>query len=275
MGSHNIETLSRILGIRVEDSSTKRNDVVRSLRDHGIEANRSTISRLRGESPSTSGEKIARRLRGSETLGTNNAILKDKFYFEVTQVGLDIRVHPSRDRRRWENIGFTKSIAETLDVSSQDLRRCFRAMRTDFVLEELAHPNHRQISYLLPTAKQFIGAYTEGARRSPNVVAFDDVWDRKTVIGFYKSLYQCCTDRPSSLKVWTPFEVEILNEFYCQRMNGDEGSPLSLYDQMVIEDDLHKVPEWHLVNIIRESTGIKYDPSVTYNHLNVLLYGKP
>ena len=267
----NINYMSQSLGVSVSEHSTSRAFILKSLKERGIDITPTTISRLRGGS--TSGRKSVRRLKGSEILRQGNVTSKDNFYLDIAELGVAIRTYPDWGGNRLTSVGFTETIAETLGINDQILRRGFRAMRVDLVLEELANPNWDLLSFFRPVAEEYISAYTIGPRGpSKNVVKLDSEWDRKTVGGFYRALYKNLVT-PSALRIWPPYEVEVLRGFYRQRISLN--SRISFFDRLVIESDLFNVPEGRLESTIRVNTGIKYDPYVTYNHLNVLVNARP
>lgn len=273
----NLETFAASYDIVPGRVNTKRSEVLDAMRNQGVDVSPTTISRITGEN--ITGRKTFRRLHAADLLKADRAETKDNFYLEIARIGQELNTfQPTSNSHRLSNKMFIQTIAGVLEITDiQGLRRCFCAMRTDLVLTELSDSCLDLSRNFHEVVDNYFDAYTIGDYPSPSIIRLSEEYrkdpiERRTIGSFYRNYYDILTE-PTVLRTWAPYEVSILADFYEYRMS--QGSPLSIYDRLVLISAIRNIPRGRIENMIKDTTGIKYDSCVTHNHLNVLLTGKP
>lgn len=246
---------------------------LQALRDRGIYINYKTIARL--IDGSTNGEKILRKLQCAETLERDSVCGKDRFYLRIIEIGLNKRARQSKeDAHKWNSHQFMGPIVDNTGIDPQILRRCFRGMRAEMVFSEIIAMTDHSKPTFLQAADQYIQDYT-GSRcghYSPFVNQVAEKWDGTTIESFYRGFYDK-VQTPNTLGTWPPYEAEALRDFYKDRIAA--GSPLTILDRLILNTERDDSLDRLVPQAVADWTGVRFDPTVTYNHLNVLLTGRP
>jgi len=253
-------------GIPLGDPAVQRKVVLGELGKKGVNIHKGTVSRYR--MGNTSGEKIGKHLELSERLD-GDVRLKDQFYLDLARAGKEVRGQAST--RRYAAIDFVNRLAEYLDLDPQDIRRSFRAMRTDVVMAENAGDAPRVIEYLIPIAARYFHDYSKSSASVP-LREISREWDQKSVRDFYRCFYETATTT-STMRTFPPYEVELFERFYEERVaSGSSPSPL---DTLTIAKNLGKLPIADFVATVRSESSVPFDKVVHFTHTNALLYGQP
>lgn len=262
------------LGVPLGEKGSNRRSVVETFREKGLsKLNPTSVSRLKAGV--ISGEKTDWRLDASKVLEEDNAGLKNPFYEQITQVGLQERRFNTAPQRAHvlKSDHFVEDIAKVLEQDPQVVRRCIRAMRADMVLTQADSPDTALLRQFSDIAESYIDANRRipPSMRSPVVEALDEAWDHSTVESFYSSLYRVMNER--GIGTWTPYEMETLSRFYRQQVAV--GNHLTPFDRLVLDSYTRGVPAIQIVGEINKTTGIEIDEKVIEQHRNVLVYGRP
>lgn len=260
------------LGIPLGEKGSDRKSIVRTFREKGLSGlNPTSVSRLKAGM--ISGERTDWRLDASKVLEEDNASLKNQFYGQITEAGLEQRRFNTAPQRSHvlKSDHFVEDIANAIGQDPQVIRRCIRAMRVDLVLTQTpSDPN-------LPRSFIDIGeGYLDANRkippslRSPVVTALGENWNHSTIEDFYRNIYAVAGVR--AIGTWTPYEMEILSLFYRQQAAVNH---LTAFDRSVLDSYIKGLPASQIVSDVAGSTGIKIDEGVVEQHRNVLTVGRP
>lgn len=261
------------LGIPLGNKGSDRKSIVGTFREKGLYGlNPTSVSRLKAGM--ISGERTDWRLDASRILEEDNASLKNQFYGQITEAGLEQRRLNTTPQRSHvlKSDHFVEDIAKAIDQDPQVIRRCIRAMRVELVLaQNPSDPN------LLRDFNDIAEGYLDANRkippslRSPAVTALGENWDHSTIEDFYSNIYAVASGR--AIGTWTPYEMEILSFFY--RQQAEAGNHLTAFDHSVLDSYTKGLPASQIVSDVAGSTGIKIDEGVVEQHRNVLTVGRP
>lgn len=261
------------LGVPLGEKGSNRKTIVKTFREKGLSGlNPTSVSRLKAGM--ISGEKTDWRLDASRVLEEDNASLKNPFYGQITESGLDQRRFNTAPQRSHvlKSDHFVEDIAKAIGQDPQVIRRCIRAMRVDLVLaQNPSNPN------LLRSFTDIAEGYLDANRkippslRSPAITSLGENWDHLTIENFYRNIYTVAGGR--AIGTWTPYEMEALSLFYGQQVTV--GNHLTLFDRSVLDSYIKGLPASQIVSDVAGSTGIEIYAGVIEQHRNVLVYGRP
>lgn len=261
------------LGIPLGEKGSDRKSIVETFRGKGLSGLKPTsVSRLKAGT--ISGERTDWRLDASKVLEEDNASLKNQFYGQITEVGLDQRRFNAAPQRSHvlKSDHFVEDIAKAIGQDPQVIRRCIRAMRVDLVLAQIpSDPN------LFRSFTDIAEGYLDANRkippslRSSAVTALGENWDHSTIEDFYRNIYAVAGGR--AIGTWTPYEMEVLSLFY--RQQAETGNHLTAFDRSVLDSYIKGLPASQIVSDVAGSTGIEIDEGVVEQHRNVLTVGRP
>lgn len=260
------------LGIPLGEKGSDRKSVIETFREKGLSGlNPTSVSRLKAGM--ISGERTDWRLDASKVLEENSASLKNQFYGQITEAGLEQRRFNTAPQRSHvlKSDHFVEDIAKAIGQDPQVIRRCIRAMRVDLVLTQSPDPN------LLRSFTDIAEGYLDANRKIPPslrslaVIALGKNWDHSTIEDFYRNIYLVAGGR--AIGTWTPYEMEALSLFY--RQQAGVGNHLTAFDHSVLDSYIKGLPASQIVSDVAGSTGIEIDKGVIEQHRNVLVYGRP
>lgn len=261
------------LGVPLGEKGSDRKSVVETFREKGLSGlNPTSVSRLKAGM--ISGERTNWRLDSSRVLEEDNASLKNPFYEQITQAGMQDRRFNAAPQRSHilKSDHFVEDIANAIGQDPQVIRRCIRAMRVDLVLAQSpSDPN------LLRSFTDIAEDYLDANRkippslRSPAVTALGENWDHSTIEDFYRNIYTVAGGR--AIGTWTPYEMEALFLFYGQKVEA--GNHLTTFDRLILDSYIKGLPASQIVSDVAGSTGINIDEDVVEQHRNVLTVGRP
>jgi hypothetical protein len=246
----------------------RRKAVLDQFQETGYTPHRMTVSRLR------SGERTGNELNGillaEQRLREDDASLKNTFYLQIAESGYSNRQPQAARPYVFSSEGLAASIADDLHLTQPTVREALRAMRCDLVYAEATSAQFPK-EHFQQVAQGFFQAFEKLPKglRPPAVEAVQAAWVDGTASTFYQQLYQQMAVR--SLALWTPYEVEILADFYSQQQQM--GNKLTLFDRKVLTAPKEGISDKALVADVRERTAIGLDRDVITVHRNALLYG--
>src|SRR3989338_3171045 len=271
----NRSEIEQKLGTSLGEKGSDRKSVVETFRGKGLsKLNHTSISRLKAGM--ISGERTDWRLDTSRILEKDNAGLKNTFYEQITQVGLQERRFNTAPQRAHvlKSDHYVEDVAKALGQDPQVLRRCIRGMRADMALTQVDSPNSDLFRQFSEATERFIDSNHRlpPSMHSPGVNRLDQVWDHITVEDFYRNIY-AVSDGRRTIGSWTPYEMETLSRFYKQQIA--QGNHLTPLDRLVLDSYTNGAPASSIVAEVVRSTGIAIDEQVIEQHRNVLVYGRP
>lgn len=270
----NRSEIEQKLGIPLGENRGNRKSVVEAFKRKGLSRlNPTSVSRLKAGM--ISGERIDWRLDASRVLEEDNANLKNPFYEQITQVGLQERIFNTASQRAHvlKSNYFVEDIAKAMRQDPQVVRRCIRAMRVDMVLTQADSPDAALLRQFSDIAEGYIDANRRipPSLRSAATAALDRSWDHSTIENFYRNIYAVSGGR--AIGTWTPYEMEVIGLFYRQRVTEDNH--LTPFDRLVLDSYTKGLPASQIVGEVTGSTGIELDEGVVEQHRNVLTFGRP
>lgn len=270
----NRSEIEQKLGVPLGEKGDNRKSVVAIFRGKGLSRlSPTSISRLK--TSMISGEKTNWRLDTSRVLEEDKSDLKNPFYEQITQIGLQERRFNTAPQRSnvLKSDHYVEDIAKALGQNPQVVRRCIRAMRTDMVLAQVGSPDAALLRQFSDIAEGYIDANRRipPSLRSSAVIVLDENWNHSTIENFYRNIYEARGGRV--IGTWTPYEMEVLSVFYKQQVTA--GNHLTSLDHLVLDSYTRGLPTSQIVGEVAGPTGIKIDEGVLEQHRNVLVYGHP
>lgn len=271
---NNRSEIEQKLGVPLGEKGSNRRRLTATFRERGLsKLHPTSISRLKAGM--ISGERTDWRLDASRVLEEDNATLKNPFYEQITQVGLQERTFNTAPQRAHilKSDHFVEDVAKVLGQDPQVVRRCIRAMRADMVLTQANSPDTALLRQFSDTAESYIDANRQvpPSLRSFAVTALNQAWDHTTIGNFYRNIYAVSGGRV--IGTWTPYEMEMFSRFYRQQVA--QGNHLTPFDRLVLDSYTKGLPASQIVVEATRSTGIDIDEGVIEQHRNVLAYGRP
>lgn len=248
--------------------------VLSAFEEKGASIHRDTVGKLR--KGTTAGTIIEEQVLARDIFTQDDASKKDGLYLKIAQKGIEIRrrQNPPSDHK-FNSDRFTEELAENLNMNPQVIRKLVRAMRADMVYTERHNPDTAFSQRFKYIAEDFIEAYTRrGANtRIEKIQKLDEIRDQwsGSIEDFYRLMYEKLG--PRAIGTWTPWEMEILEEFYTARKAG--GSKLTAFDKLILQAQTQRRGKGNLVDKIKESTGIPIDHNNVELHRDALLYAEP
>lgn len=262
-----IQEVAQRQGIPIEDKSVGADLVVEMLCNKGVVVGRDAIYNVR--SGRKTGNRIGWKLEALETL-QGTASRKDSLYYEMADAGVLAR--ETNQRGHYSPVNFSKAIAQELDITEPNINRCLRAMRAEMVLSHTEDDGPNVIEAFRDAAREYISHYDRGYSSSGAVRDIASMWREGSMDDFYRAC-AIALPYPYSLRTWMPYEADVLQEFYRQRIRN--ANPLSSLDQLTLNKNISRSPLSSLISHVRAQSGIPYDEVTHYSHTNALLYGVP
>lgn len=253
--------------------------VIEVFDSHGIPINRNTISHLRSERPRSkkaNGNRLNDRWMAAKALENNDATKKDKFYLKLLQAGLDLRERHSQRGHHFRSFKLTEGIGLELNLPAGVIRFALRAMRVDLVCMEEEEIDQDLVDYFVGTAEGFLNdgsAARVSSEVSRPIPKIDENWDHKSIFSWYQTLYQLHPRSGLTTGIWTPYELDPLEEFYS--LQAESGHPLTPFDRLIlVKYQSRQETNALLDDLNKKEMGIDLDRSMVTKHKNVLLFGK-